>query len=669
MKPSLQVRLSQHLALTPQLQQSIRLLQLSTLELHQEVEQMLEANPFLEVDEEGVAQDRPMADTTLAPPERSPGATDDWDGGDTPAAATSPASEAETPGVDQLDFNSSASDSNDWDSGSEREDYDSLSDVSGARSNAVEDEDGDWSERSSLTESLNDHLRGQLLGMRLAGEDMLLVEALIDSLNEDGYLADPLEDIAERLAIELSIGDTPGDEEAATLCEELIDQLRCALGWLQNLEPCGVGARDLGECLVLQLRECDRTEAQRVAILICQGHLELLARRDMKKLMAATGADEDDIRDAQTLILTLEPKPGRRFARAEANIVVPDVIVQKAGRGWRVVLNPDVMPKLRINDLYAQVLRQHRSQRTGDEGGATLAVRLQEARWFVKNILQRFDTIQRVSQAIVERQKGFFTHGEIAMKPLVLREIADELGLHESTISRVTTAKYMNTPFGTFELKYFFGSSLNTEAGGNASSTAVRALIKQFVAAEDQKKPLSDSQLSTMLEEQGIQVARLAVLGHRAQGDLNNRVAAGAPFRGSLRRCRAWLRARPGSYPDRPWCAVRAGRSDGVIEFAIWPARPMHWTGGEPRRPAMHDPVRHQIASRIHDLLMHEMGEDVDINLMLGPPEYARAVLSLCRACGSAELGRLAEQFLMTQTPLPPLRAAAAISPALSTRR
>ena len=495
MKPSLQVRLSQHLALTPQLQQSIRLLQLSTLELHQEVEQMLEANPFLEVDEEGVAQDRPMADTTLAPPERSPGATDDWDGGDTPAAATSPASEAETPGVDQLDFNSSASDSNDWDSGSEREDYDSLSDVSGARSNAVEDEDGDWSERSSLTESLNDHLRGQLLGMRLAGEDMLLVEALIDSLNEDGYLADPLEDIAERLAIELSIGDTPGDEEAATLREELIDQLRCALGWLQNLEPCGVGARDLGECLVLQLRECDRTEAQRVAILICQGHLELLARRDMKKLMAATGADEDDIRDAQTLILTLEPKPGRRFARAEANIVVPDVIVQKAGRGWRVVLNPDVMPKLRINDLYAQVLRQHRSQRTGDEGGATLAVRLQEARWFVKNILQRFDTIQ--------------------MKPLVLREIADELGLHESTISRVTTAKYMNTPFGTFELKYFFGSSLNTEAGGNASSTAVRALIKQFVAAEDQKKPLSDSQLSTMLEEQGIQVARRTVAKYR----------------------------------------------------------------------------------------------------------------------------------------------------------
>ncbi|MEO7335344.1 MAG: RNA polymerase factor sigma-54, partial [Caldimonas sp.] len=200
--------------------------------------------------------------------------------------------------------------------------------------------------------------------------------------------------------------------------------------------------------------------------------------------------------------------------RAEANIIVPDVIVQKSGRGWKVVLNPDVMPKLRINDLYASALRQQRG--AGLNGAASgLNSRLQEARWFVKNILQRFDTIQRVSQAIVERQKSFFTHGAIAMKPLVLREIADELGLHESTISRVTTAKYMSTPFGTFELKYFFGSSLNTEAGGNASSTAVRALIKQIVASENPAKPLSDSQISQMLEEQGIQVARRTVAKYR----------------------------------------------------------------------------------------------------------------------------------------------------------
>ena len=198
--------------------------------------------------------------------------------------------------------------------------------------------------------------------------------------------------------------------------------------------------------------------------------------------MAVTGADEDLLREAQALIVALEPKPGRPFARAEANIVVPDVIVQKAGRGWKVMLNPDVMPKLRINDLYANAIRAARAAPARSTAPAPgLNSRLQEARWFVKNILQRFDTIQRVSQAIVERQKSFFTHGAIAMKPLVLREIADELGLHESTISRVTTAKYMATPFGTFELKYFFGSSLNTEAGGNASSTAVRALIRQIV--------------------------------------------------------------------------------------------------------------------------------------------------------------------------------------------
>ena len=194
---------------------------------------------------------------------------------------------------------------------------------------------------------------------------------------------------------------------------------------------------------------------------------------------------------------------------------MPDVVVQKSGRNWKVVLNPDVMPKLRINDLYAQAIRQTRGAGGGNGSSSGLSSRLQEARWFMKNIQQRFDTIQRVSQAIVERQKSFFTHGEIAMKPLVLREIADELGLHESTISRVTTAKYMSTPFGTFELKYFFGSSLNTEAGGNASSTAVRALIKQLVSAEDPTKPLSDSQLSQMLEEQGIQVARRTVAKYR----------------------------------------------------------------------------------------------------------------------------------------------------------
>jgi len=244
--------------------------------------------------------------------------------------------------------------------------------------------------------------------------------------------------------------------------------------------------------------------------------------RDGRALKRLTPAGEEVaaralrmLREAQALIVALEPKPARPFARAEANIVIPDVIVQKSGRGWKVQLNPDVMPKLRINDLYASAIRQHRGSGALNGAGPGLNSRLQEARWFVKNILQRFDTIQRVSQAIVERQKSFFTHGAIAMKPLVLREIADELGLHESTISRVTTAKYMSTPFGTFELKYFFGSSLGTDAGGTASSTAVRALIRQIVAAEDPAKPLSDSQISQMLDEQGIQVARRTVAKYR----------------------------------------------------------------------------------------------------------------------------------------------------------
>jgi len=497
MKPSLQFRLSQHLALTPQLQQSIRLLQLSTLELHQEVEQMLEQNPFLEPEEEF----SPLETAATAEFERQRNERVSTE--DSGADREGGTGEAETPALDTADLGTTERD--DWENGTERDDFDGIRETP-SRQN--DDDDYDPLERNAVSISLQEHLRQQLGGTRLSARDMAAVDILIESLNEDGYLADPLEDIA------LSLLPEDADEETR---EEVLSTLRCALGWLQNLEPVGVGAANLSECLVLQLRTQPVCEIRQVAILICQHHLELLARRDTKKLIAATGADEAMIKAAQALIVTLEPKPGRAFTRAEANIIVPDVIVQKSGWGWKVVLNPDVMPKLRINDLYAQALRSTRSPRgtAATESHTALSSRLQEARWFVKNIQQRFDTILRVSQAIVDRQKNFFTHGEIAMKPLVLREIADELGLHESTISRVTTAKYMNTPFGTFELKYFFGSSLNTEAGGNASSTAVRALIKQLVSAENPKKPLSDSQLSNMLEEQGIQVARRTVAKYR----------------------------------------------------------------------------------------------------------------------------------------------------------
>ncbi|MFT3819434.1 MAG: RNA polymerase factor sigma-54 [Rubrivivax sp.] len=509
MKPSLQVRLSQHLALTPQLQQSIRLLQLSTLELHQEVEQMLDLNPFLDVEEDAASPFETPLDRTLkddrAAERASPAERDDEAGAGTAAdGAGDGEGLAEVSGQEF-----GTTEREDWENGTEGDDFDGIRETPSVNGSASGDDDGlEAQDRRAAGSSLQDHLRAQVAGLRLSADDLAALNVLIESLNDDGYLDGPLQDIAERLAEMLGLGAGADDAEAR---EELAARLQMALRLLQSLEPAGVGARDLEECLVLQLRQTPPCRERRLAITICEKYLELLARRDMRRLTALTGGTEEQVRGAQALIVQCEPKPGRPFSNAESNIIVPDVIVQRAGRGLKVTLNPDVMPRLRINDLYAQAVRGQR----GGAGGSGLSSRLQEARWFMKNIQQRFDTILRVSKAIVERQKSFFTHGAIAMKPLVLREIADELGLHESTISRVTTAKYMATPYGTYELKYFFGSSLNTEAGGNASSTAVRALIQQLVSAESAAKPLSDSQLSQMLEEQGIHVARRTVAKYR----------------------------------------------------------------------------------------------------------------------------------------------------------
>jgi RNA polymerase sigma-54 factor len=505
MKASLQVRLSQHLALTPQLQQSIRLLQLSTLELHQEIEQMMEQNPFLEPEEEASAAEAPFeglnASTSASATDSAKSATDtDADGRSGNDNVDEPA------GVDAAEFGTTERD--DWENGTERDDFDGIRELPTSASGSAggDDDDFERQNRADAGISLEDHLRTQLSSLRLSDEDAAAVLVLIESLNEDGYLADPLAEIAARLAEVLGVEDA---EER----EELMDRLQCGLNFLQSMEPTGVGARTLGECLCLQLRQKPPAKSTAVTLLaalkICTEHLALLARRDFKKIAQLIEMDEPTVRAAQGLIVALEPKPGRPFTRAEAQVIIPDVIVMKVARQWKAVLNPDVMPKLRVNDLYAQAIKTQRA------GGGALTARLQEARWFIRNIQQRFDTILRVSQAIIERQKNFFSHGAIAMKPLVLREIADELGLHESTISRVTTAKYMSTPFGTYELKYFFGSSLNTDAGGNASSTAVRALIKQLVAAESPAKPLSDSQLAELLEGQGIQVARRTVAKYR----------------------------------------------------------------------------------------------------------------------------------------------------------
>ncbi len=286
-----------------------------------------------------------------------------------------------------------------------------------------------------------------------------------------------------------------------------------ALRLLQSFDPPGVGARNAAECLLLQLAQRKDITCQQSLYTHCQhivrDHLGLLAQRDFTKLKKALNVDEDILKICHQIIRSLEPFPGARFRRIDDDHVVPDVIVKKLSGQWHVQLNPDVMPKIRINEMYASILRSHRGQ------SAQLSAQLQEARWLLKNVQQRFDTILRVSQAIVERQIGYFNHGEIAMQPLVLREIADLLGLHESTVSRVTTQKYMLTPYGLVELKYFFGSHVSTDSGGQASSTAIRALIKQLISAEDAKQPISDSQIADLLGQQGIVVARRTVAKYR----------------------------------------------------------------------------------------------------------------------------------------------------------
>jgi len=357
----------------------------------------------------------------------------------------------------------------------------------------TDDEESDRSFATPDLPTLRDHLIEQLSVLRVSERDRALVALLIDALDEDGYLTQPLEEIVALLPAEVEVD---------------LEELSIALRHLHNLEPAGVGARSPGECLCLQLRTLPAEQTRTLALEIAEKHLELLASRDYTRLRAITGADDDALRAAQRLIQGLNPRPGAAFARVEARYVVPDVIVKKTRSTWRASLNPDAMPRLRINRLYAELA-------AGSRGGSGLTSQLQEARWLIKNVQQRFETILRVSQAIVDRQRHFLEHGEVAMRPLVLREIAQTLGLHESTISRVTTQKFMATPRGTFELKYFFGSHVATDAGGAASSTAIRALIKQLVSAEDPKTPLSDARIAQVLGEQGIVVARRTIAKYR----------------------------------------------------------------------------------------------------------------------------------------------------------
>jgi RNA polymerase sigma-54 factor len=479
MKQTLQLRISQHLALTPQLQQSIRLLQLSTLELHQELEQILSDNPMLErVDDPLDNSVRLLADGAITSSIGSTGDATEQNG-----SPSTPASEEGDGSIDSPAADTSSSSDNEW----------SFDDV--ARTSKAPEDDDARPQLEAHEITLREHLLEQMRVTVREQRDRALMELIIDALDDNGYLEESLEEIHARLPEELDVE---------------LEELQVALALLQSFDPAGVGACNAAQCLSLQIRRLPKVPlvTRRRALAIVENHLALFAQRDFNKLKKILDCDDEDLREAQTIIKCCNPHPGATFASDASDYVVPDVIVKKTKAGWQVMLNHDVMPRLRVNALYANILKQ-------SKGEGSLTSQLQEAKWLIKNMRQRFDTILRVAQAIVDRQRNFFSHGAVAMRPLVLREIADTLGLHESTISRVTTQKYMLTPHGMFELKYFFGSHVATEAGGEASSTAIRALIKQLIGAEDPKNPFSDSKIADMLGEQGMVVARRTVAKYR----------------------------------------------------------------------------------------------------------------------------------------------------------
>jgi len=505
MKASLHLKLSQHLALTPQLQQSIKLLQLSTVELNQELEKFLLENPLLErEDNESRETDSAASDAAgdrLAEA-ASVGAYSDSDYAPGQVSATQVANE--TSEKRELEFDSS-----------EFSTAGGFESMGGSGQANSDDDDGDRIDReeygavSAASISLQKHLLAQLGLMPLSLRDRQMAAFIIAHLDDDGYLSFELDDLVQMLA-------ASGDEMLAEIGDEdveemLLSELTVALSHVQHLEPVGVGARSLAECLRLQLDQLPLTTPHLAdAKALVMEHLTVLGQRDFAKLKRLLRLSDDELRATRALIVALDPKPGRGFGQGDTRFVVPDVVVKKVRGKWRAMLNQAAMPKLRVNQFYADLLHKSR-----DAKGKNLAGQLQEARWLIKNIQQRFETILKVTEAVVENQRHFFDHGEVAMRPLVLREIADQVGLHESTVSRVTTQKYMLTSRGIYELKYFFGSSVATEAGGACSATAIRALIKQLVEAEDQRKPLSDNKIADLLSNQGILVARRTIAKYR----------------------------------------------------------------------------------------------------------------------------------------------------------
>jgi RNA polymerase sigma-54 factor len=497
MKLSLQLKLGQQLTMTPQLQQAIRLLQLSTLDLQQEIHQALESNPMLELDE-GQDEHHAKSDAAAELNTESNTSSDEYS--------------ADRLIVDESykssDFDSDSADDNRWEEhipselsvDSSWEDvYQSTYSSSGGGSSDYDSMD--FESRNSVTESLQDYLMWQLNLTPMSDPDRLIGLAIIDAIDPNGMLTVSIDAIHASLIRSLDIES---------------NEVLAVLHRIQQFDPIGVGYRDLSECLLVQLNHYEGenvTPAIKHARIIAKAHLQLLGNRDYAQLMRLTKLKEPELRDAIRIIESLNPRPGADIAPVSTTYIVPDVIVSKdaeTGR-WRVELNPETAPRIRINSDYAALVR--RADTSSDNN--YLRDNLQEARWFLKSLQSRNETLMKVSTKIVEHQKGFFEYGDEAMKPLVLHDIAEAVGMHESTISRVTTQKYMFTPKGIFELKYFFSSHVSTAGGGECSSTAIRALIKKLIAKESPRKPLSDSKITKMLEDQGINVARRTIAKYR----------------------------------------------------------------------------------------------------------------------------------------------------------
>ena len=486
MKLSLQLKLGQQLTMTPQLQQAIRLLQLSTLDLQQEIHQALESNPMLELIENS-EDDTP----------------DTNDNSTTTDLNEPPAAEDKTSTRDNAELNSTDSD---WqneipnDLGVDTH-WDDIYPGTSSQSNSFDGDSSDFESRTSAEGTLQDHLLWQLNLTHISEKDNSIALAIIDAIDNNGMLTVDLDSIHSGF-----------DEES----EVELDELVAVLHRVQQFDPIGVGHRDLTECLMLQLAQIESPElekAVRNAKLVISEHIDLLGNRDYAHLMRRTKLKESELSEAITIIESLNPRPGASICPPSTSYVVPDVIVSKDNSSgkWKVELNPETAPKIRINSSYAALVKR---ADTSDDNNY-LRDNLQEAKWFIKSLQSRNETLMKVSTRIVEHQRGFLEYGEEAMKPLVLHDIAEAVSMHESTISRVTTQKYMDTPRGIFELKYFFSSHVSTKGGGECSSTAIRAIIRKLVAAENTKKPLSDSKITNLLEEKGINVARRTIAKYR----------------------------------------------------------------------------------------------------------------------------------------------------------